>query len=155
MPSDEKSSMGFRKILIAVENSAYSFNAAKVGIELSHALGAQVAFIYVINDALVMRDPEGGITPAEITMSLRKKAAETLDQVIKMYGEHDVVHFTPIGIPHEEVLVTAIEWEADMIVMGSHGRTGLSHLLMGSVSEQVLKRSQIPVLIVPSKFPKP
>ena len=141
--------MAFKKILIAVDNSAHSFKAAKVGIELSRAVGAEVAFLYVINDALVMRDPEGGISPAEITMLLKKEASETMDQLIKMSEAPDVVHFTPIGIPQDEILFAATEWEADMIVMGSHGRTGLSHLLMGSVSEQVVKRSHIPVLIVP------
>jgi nucleotide-binding universal stress UspA family protein len=144
--------MAFRKILIAVDNSAYSFKAAKIGIALSRSLGAQAAFLYVINDAMAMRDPEGGISPAEITILLKKEAAETVDQLIKMYGgEHDIVHFTPTGIPHEEIIMTAKEWEADVIIMGSHGRSGLSHLLMGSVSEQVLKRSPVPVLIIPSK----
>lgn len=144
--------MSFKKILIAIDNSAYSFKAARIGIELSHALGAQVAFLYVINGAMAMGHPEGGVSPAEATILLKKEAAETIDQLTKMYGgDQSITNFTPTGIPYEEILITAKEWDADVIIMGSHGRSGLTHLLVGSVSEQVLKRSPIPVLIVPAK----
>jgi nucleotide-binding universal stress UspA family protein len=55
------------------------------------------------------------------------------------------------GKPYETILKVASEWAADLIIIGTHGRTGLSHLLMGSVAENVVRHSEIPVMIIPSK----
>jgi hypothetical protein len=57
-------------------------------------------------------------------------------------------YFTPIGLPKEEILNTAKEWQADLIVMGTHGRTGLLHLVMGSVAEHIVRHATVPVLVV-------
>ena len=56
------------------------------------------------------------------------------------------------GIPHKMILKVATEWEADLIVLGTHGRTGLSHLFMGSVAENVIRHSTKPLFIVPTKL---
>ncbi len=60
-----------------------------------------------------------------------------------------------IGIPSEEILRVAEEIEASVIVMGTHGRTGLSRLLMGSVAEEVVRKACSPVLTVKTPFPAP
>lgn len=66
---------------------------------------------------------------------LKMEVLQTIDQLIDMYqGDLHLVHFTPTGLPKEEILHTAAAWEADLIVMGTHGRTGLLHLVMGSVA---------------------
>jgi nucleotide-binding universal stress UspA family protein len=54
------------------------------------------------------------------------------------------------GLPHERIIAVAEEVGAELIVMGTHGRTGLAHLLVGSVAERVVRASPIPVLTVPS-----
>jgi nucleotide-binding universal stress UspA family protein len=57
----------------------------------------------------------------------------------------------PEGNPQEAILKTATIWEADLIVMGTHSRTGLSHFLLGSVAEHVVRHAAIPVMVIPSK----
>ncbi|HSD11680.1 MAG TPA: universal stress protein [Candidatus Binatia bacterium] len=52
------------------------------------------------------------------------------------------------GSPAEEILATARAWNADLIIIGSHGRTGLARIVMGSVAEQVVRHAPIPVLVV-------
>lgn len=59
--------------------------------------------------------------------------------------------FMPEGRPTKDILKTADIWEANLIVMGTHGRTGLLHLLVGSVAEYVIRHSKIPVMIILSK----
>ena len=66
-------------------------------------------------------------------------------------GIDEVVRFTPEGFPTNEIINTAKEWDADLIVIGTHGRTGLAHLLEGSVAEHVIKHTSIPVMVVPLK----
>ncbi len=70
--------------------------------------------------------------------------------MISMYNSTGKVYeFTPEGFPHEEILNIAKEWEADVIVMGTHGRTGLSHLFSGSVAEHVIHHAIVPVMVIP------
>ena len=54
----------------------------------------------------------------------------------------------PEGFPKKEIVKIAREWEADLIVMGTHGRGGLQHLLVGSVAESVIKHAGVPVMVV-------
>jgi nucleotide-binding universal stress UspA family protein len=55
------------------------------------------------------------------------------------------------GKTFEVILKVAEEWNADLIVLGTHGRTGLSHLLTGSVAEKVIRHSTLPLYIIPTK----
>jgi nucleotide-binding universal stress UspA family protein len=57
----------------------------------------------------------------------------------------------PEGHPAEDIIKTAEIWQADLIVTGTHSRTGLGHLLMGSTSEDIVRHSKVPVMVVPSK----
>ncbi len=144
--------MSFQKILIAIDSSAYSMNAAKKGFELAHQLKAAIGLIYVIDRNKESMNVELGITPEESQTVLLRQAEENISQLIKMYdGIDEILRFTPEGFPKKEVINTAKEWGADLIVMGTHGRTGLTHLLVGSVAEYVIKHAGIPVMVISSK----
>lgn len=141
--------MIFKKILIAVDNSAYSSKAACKGLELAEQLGAQVALVYVIETARMIDHIDAGITPNETLALLKKEAQHTFEELDRINRCVQPVNFMPEGKPAAEIIHTAEDWQADLIVMGTHGRTGLKHLLMGSVAEQVLRSSRIPIIIVP------
>src|SRR5690606_7154576 len=66
-------------------------------------------------------------------------------------GENPLSTFSKMGNPKAEILATAQEWKADLIILGTHGRTGFDHFISGSVAEGVTRRSICPVLIVPNK----
>ena len=143
--------MAFSKILIAVDSSEYALNAARKGLALAHQLQAKAALIFVVDVARVVHSSDAGIMPEEAVVVLKKEAEQTLDQIAALYNGSDVMKFMPEGHPVEAIIKTAEVWEADLIVMGTHGRTGLMHLLKGSTAESVLHRSKIPVMIVPAK----
>jgi nucleotide-binding universal stress UspA family protein len=65
-----------------------------------------------------------------------------------------VEHRLEVGDPVAEILRVAQESKCDLIVMGTHGRTGLAHLLMGSVAEKVVRKAACPVLVVKTPFPE-
>lgn len=142
--------MAFNKILIAVDSSEYSITAAKKGLELAHQLNADVALLYVIDRSKTMGNVDAGISPEEALIVLKKEAETTLDHLAS-YNGANTVKLMPQGQPVEDIIKTAETWQADLIVLGTHGRTGLSHLLMGSTSEDVIRHSKIPVMVVPSK----
>lgn len=145
--------MNFKKILIAVNSSAFSLKAAKVGFALAHTLDAEVALIYVVDRTKESVNIETGPTREQSEMILLKEAQETIDQLINMYnGAKKLYKFTPEGFPKEEILNIAKEWEADVIVMGTHGRSGLSHFFQGSLAEHVVKHACVPVMVIPPEM---
>jgi nucleotide-binding universal stress UspA family protein len=142
--------MSFNKILIAVDSSEYSITAAKKGLDLAHQLNAAVALVYVIDKSKAMGNVDAGISPEEALIVLKKEAESTLDHLTS-YNGANVVKLMPEGDPVQDIIKTAETWQADLIVTGTHGRTGLSHLFLGSVSEDIMRHSRIPVMVVPSK----
>ena len=143
--------MTYRKILIAVDSSEYAMGAAKSGFALAHQLKAHAALLFVIDTSKAIGNVDANVTPAEALIVLKKEAEETLDQLAEMYNGKDLVKFMPEGHPREDILKTAETWEADLIVVGTHGRTGLMHLLLGSNAEYLVRHSKLPVMVVPSK----
>lgn len=141
----------YKKILIAVDGSEYSINAAKTGLALSHQLDAVPGLVFVIDDSKALANPDLGTTSEQIKIILKKEAEQTLDQLAQIYNGKELKKFMPQGYPlYKEIILLAQTWEADLIVMGTHGRTGLRHLLVGSVAEQVIRHSNIPVMVVPT-----
>ncbi len=143
--------MAYSKILIAVDSSEFSMRAAKKGLELAHQLGAKTALLYVVDTSRALGNVEAGLLPETALLVLKKEAQETLDGLAAMYTGAGITKLMPEGHPIKDILSTAETWGADLIVMGTHGRTGLTQLLIGSVATHVMRHARIPVMIVPSK----
>ena len=141
--------MAYKKILIAVDSSEYSMKAAKKGLQLAHQLECEAALLFVIDVSKSLGNLDAGITHEQAELVLKKEAEQTMDGLAEMYNGNKLMKFMPEGDPQEDILKTAKTWGADLIVMGTHGRTGLKRLLMGSVAERVVRHSDIPVMIVP------
>ncbi len=142
--------MNFKKIVIAVDDSPTAEKIAAQGFQLCKQLNAEIALLSVVDTVSLMTD--GGITPGEmaniIKNDLKKSQQLLIDKVFKGYK---VWSFVEEGTPYEKILKVTEEWEADLIVLGTHGRTGLSHLLMGSVAEKIVRHSVKPIFIIPNK----
>lgn len=141
----------YRNILIAVDSSRHSLKAAEQGLQLAQELGAKVALVFVLDPNLEAGNVDAGIMPTQAKAQLEEEAQLTFETLKGQYPKISMEHFMPEGQPQEELLKLSHDWQADLIVMGTHGRTGLLHLLMGSVAEHLLRHSKVPVLVVPSK----
>lgn len=141
--------MEYKKILIAVDSGSHSLNAARKGFELAHQLKATIGLIHAVDRNKEVINVELGITPEQSQTVLLKQAEENIEQLIKMYdGIDEIFRFTPEGFPEKQIINIAREWGADLIVIGAHRKTGLSHLLSASVADYVIKHADIPVLVV-------
>ena len=139
-----------KKILIAIDDGPTSEKVALNGFQLAQQLNTEIALVSVADTTNLMTD--GGVTPREMADIIKndfKKSQQML--VDKVFKDYKVWTFVEEGKPFEAILKVAEEWEADLIVLGTHGRTGLSHLLMGSVAEKVIRHSTKPTFIVPTK----
>jgi universal stress protein A len=141
--------MSFRKILIAVDESAFAARAAGVGFDLARSLGAEVAIIHVVDPSVVAYAPEGGIPAGElVTLAQQdgKRLLATFSQRAALQAPP--LEFIHVGKPATEIVKAAKDWPAELIVVGSHGRGGVERLLLGSVAEAVMRHASCPVLVV-------
>jgi nucleotide-binding universal stress UspA family protein len=139
-----------KKVLIAIDESPASEIVADNGLTLTKALNAEVAFVSVVDTNLLMTD--GGVTPRDMEDLFKHDLVKRQKELIESKFKELPVHsFIKEGTPYEGILQTAKEWNADVIVIGTHGRTGLAHLILGSVAEKVVRHSTIPLFIVPTK----
>ena len=139
-----------KKIIIAVDNDPTSEKIALNGFQLGLQLKAEIALLSVVDLTLLITN--GAVTPkefADIAINDYKKNQQMLIETV--FKDHKVWTFVEEGIPYEVILKVSKEWDADIIVLGTHGRTGFSHLIIGSVAEKIIRHSEIPIFIIPIK----
>lgn len=139
-----------KRILIAIEDGPTATKVALKGFELGKQLKAEIAVIGVVDTNLMTGD--SGMTPQQMSQML-KNSLEARQNILidKVFKPFKVSSFIEEGDPYKVILTTANEWEADIIVLGTHGRKGLSHLLMGSVAEKTIRHASKPLFIIPTK----
>ncbi len=145
-------SLEFRNIIVAVDGSRYSDAAALEAIGIAKQCGANLIVISVV--------PSETESPFDIVHSEMQKGlitdkeqalAEKYIKSVKELAEKEGIKAAGLiysGRPYEAIINAAKEKKADLIVVGSHGRTGLSRLLMGSVTERVIGLAECAVLVV-------
>lgn len=145
-------SLPVRHILAPVDFSSPSLDSLEYAIQLANGLGAKVTLVHVLEP--VYYDLECGLGPIEHEVRKRDHWQEqlaALRDLVTSFGlaaEYEISG----GIPSESILSSSLRTGCDLIVMGTHGRRGLSRLRFGSVAEAVLRRAMCPVLTV--KTPK-
>ena len=139
----------FKRILVPVDFSDASGRALDTALGLAADLGAEIKVIH-IHQVQAQYMIEGGLYAPELDEDeLIEKRKKELDNFVAEHkGDPDMAREVRAGLPEKEILDIAGDFKADLIVMGTHGRTGLSHLLMGSVTENVLRHSEVPILSV-------
>ena len=146
--------MDFKKILIAVDNSICSEKAAKTGYEMARKFGAEIALLNIIEPVPQTVNPDFALAPVFMEMydNSEESSHILLKAIEKKYGQGSTTtYLTTLDTATHGIIHQAEEWKADLIVIGTHGRTGLYHFLMGSVAESVAHRASCPVLIIPNK----
>ena len=129
------------------ERSEYAFRLA---CSLARDYGARLVALHVVTPPVVIYGD--GIVPLDPGPE-RAAAKERLERLEAPRTGTRLEHRLAEGDPAEEILRVAREIAADLIVMGTHGRTGLRRLLMGSVAERVVRGAACPVLTVRTPFP--
>jgi universal stress protein A len=137
----ERSTMNAKKIVFATDFSVASNEAFRLANSLAKEWGARIILVHVQEPALAY----GG---GEFALGDFEPSAEVLKPLLDEFkSDVPCEKRVLLGDPAEIVMRVAKEEEADMIVVGSHGRTGLVRLLMGSVAETIVRRAPCPVLV--------
>lgn len=124
-----------RKIVIPVDFTPSSERAARYGCALAKSLGAHVYLIHVIEEA-------------KSDHPLREARAQLILLVDRLDAFDRMTTEVRLGPAAEAITSAVTAYGADLVVMGTHGRTGLSHLVHGSVAEEVIRTGSCPVLVL-------
>lgn len=140
----------FKKILIATDGSENAKKAVAYGINIARATGAEVYALYVVSTehAGTARTVMGWTGAFEEYLANQGGVATGY---VENLGKEAGVKVEPMylkGVPAEKILEYAEESNIDLIVMGTQGLTGVQRFLIGSVAENVLRHSKVPVMIV-------
>ncbi len=141
----------FTKILTAIDFSENSESAFDYALTLATQFNAELTIIHVINEPVDLR---GFYVPHISFEQLEKEIEESAVKMMKEFCDSKLGTFSNYktaivtGIPYDEITATAAKIEASLIVLGTHGRTGLDRILFGSTAERVVRSATCPVLTV-------
>jgi nucleotide-binding universal stress UspA family protein len=141
----------FQTILFATDFSESSDFAFQYALSLARKFEARLLILHVISEPVDLR---GFYVPhlsfekleEEISAGAQKMMEKFCREHVRDYQNFET--FIVPGIPYHEIISKAVEESADLIVMGTHGRAGLDHMLFGSTAEKVVRKSQIPVMTI-------
>ncbi len=145
----------YKRILVPIDGSSTSDRALQEAIKLIDAQPAQLRLVHVVDD-LQFLDTEGYVDYAELRELTRKIGERALAKACEVARQADITVDTSLLEANGERIARvidaeAIRWSADLIVIGTHGRSGFNHLLFGSVAEGVVRGTSVPVLLVRSE----
>lgn len=141
----------FSTILFANDFSESSEHAFEYAATLAQKFDAKLIIIHVINEPIDLR---GFYVPHISFEKLEKEIEEGAEKMMQKFCRtflkdyKNFQTFIVAGIPYEEILKKAEQEQASMIVLGTHGRTGVDHFLFGSTAERVVRKAACPVMTV-------
>jgi nucleotide-binding universal stress UspA family protein len=139
------------KILHPTDFSEAADQAQEQALRLAHALGGEVILLHVaVETPLYGEGLMSRKEVREVFAAARKWATTTLEERTAALREHGLTarFILKTGVPHEEIVKTAAEEHADLVVMGTHGRGAVERFFLGSVADRVVRSAPCPVLTV-------
>ena len=149
----ERLEVQLKRVLFPTDFSPYSEKGLPYAVHLCKEFGATLVIQHTNDLPLILPEylPELSTSP---TQDLEQYGAESLERLAAGVTEVPVETIQTTGRPHTEIAKIVEEMGIDLVVMPTHGRSGISHLLLGSVAEKVIRSAKCPVLTVrPDKIP--
>ena len=136
-------------LLVALDFSMFSPEVEKVAYTLAKKINASVTLITIINKFVDYVPADTGQVFMDDWEARQFMANKNLQRVKDAHPDVETEMVSFIGDPKEDIIDWAIQRSTCFIVMGTHGRTGVSHLLMGSTAEYIIRHSCVPIIVVP------
>ena len=147
--------IAIKTILLPTDGSECSAKAMTYALSFATQYGGRVVALHVIDQRWEEQTRVAFVEVGqEVTQKIRNGYAEEARRILQAVVDAGARAGVPVdtrivtGIPFDEIVRIGKELSADLIIMGTHGRTGVSHLLLGSVAEKVVRRAPCPVLTV-------
>ncbi len=138
-----------KKVLVPIDFSDYSKNSLTCAVNFVKQFNAELTLIYVVEPVIYPPDfSMGQIAIPSVDLEIDKRAVEELEKLAVKEIPHEIKVKTVVktGKPFIEIIETASEENVDLIIIASHGHTGVEHILFGSTAEKVVRKAPCPVL---------
>lgn len=144
-----------KRILVPTDFSEHAENALKAAAQIAKKNSAEIIILHMLELPSQMNDAVLGGASIPETMLFIKKANETLDEIAaKPYLDGiSITEIVKMDKPIQGITQVSKEYDVDLIVMGSHGSSGIDELLIGSNTEKVVRNSDTPVLVIKKEIP--
>ncbi|MCA9084707.1 MAG: universal stress protein [Planctomycetaceae bacterium] len=140
------------KVLVPTDFSEFSRPALTYACAIAARFDSELHLLHVCPDPAMLIPEAGGLGGAGLIEQASAIEAAAMEELNKLPGDwengRNIIRATRVGATFYEIIQYAKEQDVDLIVLGTHGRSGLTHLLMGSVAENVVRKSPCPVLTV-------
>ena len=146
----------YQRILVPIDGSQTSTKALQAALQMAKASGGCVRIIHLIDASAYLSGPAGYLDfPSDLPGAMRSagnKVLEDAANLAKAIGVEAETHLYDSfdGKLADVVSNAALQWKADLIVVGTHGRSGVGRALLGSGAEQILRLAPVPVLVIRS-----
>lgn len=146
----------FERILLATDFSDYSEVACEYAVTLAKTFNSSLLVLHVINEPVDLR---GFYVPHISFEQLEQEIESGATKMLENFCQENLKDFSGYetmviaGVPYEEIIRMATEKESSLIVIGTHGRTGLDHLIFGSTAERVVRGAPCPVMTIRLPIP--
>jgi nucleotide-binding universal stress UspA family protein len=140
-----------KKILVPTDFSDFSHLAFQYGLSFCREYQAEMTFLHVIEDPFYPSTGDSfGFDMGGFFEKMEEESNKKMDELLTpdLTEGVSIQRMISRGTPFLEIIRVAKEQDSDMIVLATHGRTGLAHVLMGSVTEKVVRKAPCPVLVV-------
>lgn len=140
-----------KKILCPVDFSECSDHALKYATAFAQMYSSRLSLLHVVEMPFLPAYSMAGIPDIYFPVDeVQKQCADKMNKLVEKLsdGDLDVHGDVQVGSPFLEIIKRAKEEESDLIVLGTHGRSGLKHMIIGSVAEKVVRKAPCPVLSV-------
>lgn len=141
--------LNISKVLVPIDFSDYSKNALKYAVNFVKHFKAQLYLIYVVEPVIYPPDfSMGQIAIPSVDLEMDKRAIDELNKLAdqEIPAEIKVKTIVKTGKPFIEIIETARDQDVDLIIIATHGHTGVEHILFGSTAEKVVRKAPCPVL---------
>jgi len=138
----------FKTILCPLDFSDASYHALEYALRFARASDGTLVLPHILHDPMSEEfRPAGHVLPFN---EVQKRAEAKLEEIRqqRLCGYPKCVLIAEVGDPFAEILRIAKDYKVDLIVVATHGRTGLQHLLIGSVAEKIVRHAPCPVFVV-------
>ncbi len=140
-----------KKILCPVDFSECSGHAMRYAIAFAESYSSRLSLLHVVEMPFLPSYSTAGIPEIHFPVDeLKRQSRERMDKLVEGYRSerYEISGDVVVGAPFLEVVRKAKEGDFDLIVIGTHGRSGLKHMLIGSVAEKIVRKAPCPVLSV-------
>jgi universal stress protein A len=150
-PAEPTTALAIRKILVPIDFSVHSKNALKYAVPMAGQFAAALHLVYVVEPTIYPADLGfGQVVLPGVEEELRQKGGMELQALIEreIAGTVPATYAVRTGNPHHEILDEAEEQHVDLIIVATHGHSGVEHMLFGSTADRIVHHAPCPVLTI-------